>query len=99
MINPKKLLRELNLREDDSKRIDAILESLKNQDTQAIKFKDFMLTFNLEYNRFQAGSAEPDTEHFKDGREAIDYCLSSSSPESLPDSEDVIPTETEEKEN
>lgn len=75
MINQKKLLDALNLREDDSKRIDAILEAMISQDIKLLRFKNYEMQYDPEFKIFQAGSSEVNIQVFKEGREAIDFCL------------------------
>lgn len=86
MINPKNLLKELNKREDDSNRLDAILDTLMWHCMDALDFKDHFMYYDREFKIFTVRSRSDDSEEvFKDGREAIDYCISPSSDEPEPD--------------
>ena len=83
IVNSKKLLAQLEMREEDSRRIDAILESLQTDRTKDLKIGDLAVYYNCEFKVFEIiPSVIPEiTENieeqvFKDGREAIDYCIS-----------------------
>jgi len=81
MINQNKLLQALNLREDDSKRIDLILEAMASrtdlQDLTILYFDTgYSMYYDAEFKVFQVDNEGTEITVFKDGREAIDYCIS-----------------------
>jgi hypothetical protein len=90
MINPKRLLDELNKREDDSKRIDAILDSMilrsDIMDRTVLYFANgYAMLYDAEFKVFQIDHDGLEITVSKDGRKAIDYCISPSDSESEPD--------------
>lgn len=102
MINQNKLLQALNLREDDSKRLDAIFDSMINLKME-LDFKNFTIYYDTEFKMFTVVYFDPlseikqEEQIFKDGREAIDYCL-----QPIPEVEEepeVLEPKLENKEN
>jgi len=79
-MDPRKILKVLNSREEDSKRLDSILESMMNRndltDKTILYFPNgYFMHYDTEFKVFEAGTDVSDLNNFKDGREAIDFCL------------------------
>lgn len=71
-----KLIDAMNLREEDSKRISFILDSLEKDKSAALRFKDYVLIFDKHYQVFEVRQdLSEDFDVFKDGRKAIDHCI------------------------
>lgn len=95
-----KLIDAMNLREEDSKRISAILDSLIKFPTAALRINEFELHYDHHYNIFEVRNINDyvfeaeqrvfkgEYDVFKDGREAIDHCISQTS---LSEANDLIP--------
>ena len=85
-MDPRKILKVLNSREEDSKRLDSILESMMNRndltDKTILYFPNgYFMHYDAEFKVFEAGTDVSDLNNFKDGREAIDFCLYNDEPE------------------
>jgi len=79
-MDPRKILKVLNSREEDSKRLDSILESMRNNpdmvDLTILYFpNNYSMYFDAEFKVFQVDNEGTEIQVFKDGREAIDFCL------------------------
>lgn len=64
-------------REEDTARIDFILKSLTEEKGRVFQICDYALSFDPSFNCFEAVSLTDSNRNnvFKDGREAIDFCL------------------------
>lgn len=82
------MLKALDSREDDSKRIDAILSAIiefaSSTKNPTLYFPNgYTAWYDSEFKVWVAGSHEINTTTFKDGREAIDFCLHNDEQEAL----------------
>ena len=77
MLNPNNLFRASEDREEDSRRLSGILEALKTNNSM-LAIGEYRMWWNIAYKVFEAQSITQDevADVFKDGRAAIDYCLS-----------------------
>jgi len=91
-LDSSKLIDAMNLREDDSKRINAILDSLIKQKTAALRINDHQIVWDAHYNIFEVKQdLNEEYDVFKDGRKAIDHCIEHSNDLTSNEVSDLIP--------